>query len=54
MNFSTVKLLKGDALKCLEMSSQLAVAKYPQLKEVDAWHGDAAGATGPLFDVEIM
>lgn len=25
---------RRDALKCLEMSSQLAVAKYPQLKEV--------------------
>lgn len=25
---------RRDALKCLEMSSQLAIAKYPQLKEV--------------------
>jgi hypothetical protein len=54
MNFSTVKLPKGDALKCLEMSSQLAVAKYPQLKEVGMPWGCHGDATGPLFDVEIM
>lgn len=54
MNFSTVKLPKGDALKCLEMSSQLAVAKYPQLKEVGMPWGCHGDATGPLFDVEII